>query len=287
MVYQPLLDFIKKIELKTNCERRIRITNKLAQLECNYCVQTYPFEFSEDEGHNIIVQFGNTGEKIIVGAHYDVADGSGGANDNGSGVSVLLGFIQRCLEEGIQHQHTIEVVFFDHEETPESGAKYYVKNSQQENIKGMFNLDICGMGDTIIYDDKRNPDISIVQAVKNTLEFHRYDNVVMHDLPASDERQFEEAGIPNLQIGVIPREDVMFISKLVVTQKEVRDLISSGEITPREADKIIKTKLGGTSLPKLLRVMHTPEDLSIHLSEKTLTLVLNTITETISRYDMM
>ena len=42
-------------------------------------------------GENIIVRFGHGEKKIVVGAHYDAVEGSPGADDNGSGVAVVLG----------------------------------------------------------------------------------------------------------------------------------------------------------------------------------------------------
>jgi hypothetical protein len=107
----------------------------------------------------------------------------------------------------------------------------------------------------------------------------------MHELPASDERKFEEVGISNIQLSVIPKGDVEVITKLVSAQNDLRDALNNGDITPREADEIIKQRLGVSSLPKLLRVMHTPDDLSTHLSEKTLMMVLKVITKAVSLYD--
>jgi Zn-dependent M28 family amino/carboxypeptidase len=287
MIHETLTAFISSIEMKDNRERRERIIEQLERMNCNYEIQIYPFESTEEKGRNIIVRLGDSEKKIIVGAHYDVALGSGGANDNGSGISILLKFIQNFIKGSIKFSHSIEVIFFDHEETPESGAKYYVNNCHKENIKGMFNLDICGMGDTIIFDDKGKSNNSIVQAVIQATEYHQHNYTLLRELPASDERQFDDVGIPNIQLAAIPKVDIQLVTKLVGAQKELRDALVNGDITPREADEEIKKVLGKVSLPKLLKVMHTPDDLSIHLSEKTLMMVLNIITEALSRYDKM
>lgn len=282
---QTQKSFIQTIETKNNQERRNQIINRLEQLNCPYQIQEYSFKNSEEHGHNVIVKIGSTQKKIIVGAHYDVAQGSAGANDNGSGVSVLLGLIQYITENKPQFTHTVEAVFFDHEETPESGARYYIENSQTHDILGMYNLDTCGMGDTIIFDDKGDPDDPIVQSVRDALEHHRYPYSLIHELPASDERRFEEAGIPNIQIAAISRDDIPVVSRLVAAQKQLRASIADGSITPREADEAIKQILGTEHLPKLLELMHTSNDLAIHLSETTLQMVLNVITDAVSRYD--
>jgi aminopeptidase YwaD len=280
-----LKSFIKTIETKNNQERRNQIIYKLEQIKCPYHIQEYLFKNSEEHGYNIIVKMGSNKKKIIIGAHYDIAQGSAGANDNGSGVSVLLGVIQKITENKSRFNHTIEAIFFDHEETPESGARHYVENCQTRDIVGMYNLDTCGMGDTIIFDDKRNSDKPIVQSVRDALEHLQYPYSLMHELPSSDERQFEEAGIPNIQIAAIPQADISIVSKLVTAQKQLRASIADDSITPREADQTIKQILGTESLPRLLSVMHTPDDLAIHISEKTLNMVLNVIFEAVLRYD--
>ena len=277
-------DFIKSIEMKENRVRRSKIIEQLELLGCDYMVQTYPFEHSDEEGHNIIVTLGDSEQKIVVGAHFDVAEGGGGANDNGSGVCVLLKFIHG-FQSVNELSHSIDVVFFDHEETPESGAKYYVDTCDKAFITGMFNLDICGMGDIIVFDDKAAPDSPIVESVIQAITTLQYDYSVLRELPASDERQFEEAGIPNIQLAVIPRDDIELVKNLVAAQKELRSAIQSGELSPHEADVKIKDMLGGASLPKLLRVMHTPDDLAIHLSEQTLMMVLRVIINAVLIYD--
>ena len=84
---------------------------------------------------------------------------------------------------------------------------------------------------------------------------------------------------------MIPNGDVEVVTKLVTAQNDLREALVNGDITPREADEKIKQRLGGSSLPKFLRVMHTPDDLSTHLSEETLMMVLNVITKAVSLYD--
>ena len=196
-----------------------------------------------------------------------------------------MGLTRFIAENKPRFNHTIEAVFFDHEETPESGAGYYVENSPIRDIIGMYNLDTCGMGDTIVFDDKGKPDSTLVQSVKDALLRHRYPYSLMPELPASDERKFEDAGIPNIQIAAITGKDLPIVSKLVSAQKQLRAKISEGTMTPHEADVAVKKILGTDSLPKLLQVMHTKDDLAVHLSEETLRMALNVVLYAVSLYD--
>ncbi|MBI4268092.1 MAG: M28 family peptidase, partial [Chloroflexi bacterium] len=90
---------------------------------------------------NIIVDFSpdTEAEKLLFSAHYDAIKSCPGANDNASGVAVLLGL---CRE--LKHSHApVRIVFFDREEawlrTPVLrlgllGSLYYVWKTDLRNI---------------------------------------------------------------------------------------------------------------------------------------------------------
>ncbi|MFB6257063.1 MAG: M28 family peptidase [Flavobacteriales bacterium] len=55
------------------------------------------FRIQGEEYRNVIAFFGpDTGARIIVGAHYDAAKGTPGADDNASGGVGLFGFWDSC-----------------------------------------------------------------------------------------------------------------------------------------------------------------------------------------------
>lgn len=55
-------------------------------------------------------------EIVIVGAHYDTAEGSPGANDNGTGVAAMLALARRCARS--VPERTLRFVAFADEEPP-------------------------------------------------------------------------------------------------------------------------------------------------------------------------
>ena len=56
---------------------------------------------TEVEVQNIIVRpLDNDGPKLVIGAHYDAFPGSPGANDNASGMAVLLALAQELSRSG-------------------------------------------------------------------------------------------------------------------------------------------------------------------------------------------
>ena len=114
------------------------------QFELREPILSYREEYGiKAEGGNIIVTIpGRTHphKKVILGAHYDCANGPG-ANDNGTGVAALLEAAR--IFAGHNFEYTIEIVFFTSEEQPcaDCGSKLYLKEMLQtdkNNILGVY-----------------------------------------------------------------------------------------------------------------------------------------------------
>jgi hypothetical protein len=86
------------------------------------------------------------GEIVIVGAHYDSADGTPGANDNGSGLVSLLALARDLA--GRSFDRSVRYVAFVNEEPPFflSGSAVYAKRaaSSGERIVAMLSLETMG-----------------------------------------------------------------------------------------------------------------------------------------------
>lgn len=112
--------------------------------------------YDEEEGESITsanvmaVKEGQSDQVIVVGAHYDAAyeDGTKGADDNASGVAVMLEVAE--LVYGMDTPYTIKFIAFGSEELGLNGSAYFVDNlssAELENTIGMFNLDSLIAGD--------------------------------------------------------------------------------------------------------------------------------------------
>jgi len=95
-------------------------------------------------------------EMIVVGAHYDSAQGTPGANDNGSGVVAVLALADLLAGQTIDR--TVRLVAFANEESPyfgtdAMGALVYARACQQrgDKIMAMLSLETIGY-----YDDTPN-----------------------------------------------------------------------------------------------------------------------------------
>lgn len=110
----------------------------------------------EVSSSNIIaVKEGLSEEVIIVGAHYDSVSVGTGADDNASGVAVMLEAAQ--LLKGVATPYTIYFIAFGAEEEGLVGSTYYANQmteDQQANTLVMVNLDSLVAGDNAyVYGD--------------------------------------------------------------------------------------------------------------------------------------
>lgn len=89
-------------------------------------------------------------EIVVVGAHYDSVAGSPGANDNASGVAVLLALARRAPQM-VSPGRTLRLVAFANEEPPFfqtewMGSQVYARRCRQrgDNIVAMLSLETIG-----------------------------------------------------------------------------------------------------------------------------------------------
>jgi len=122
----------------------------------DYSVELQSFSYTEEEGDGtaynsanvIAVKPGLSTREIVVGAHYDSVDTAKGADDNASGVAVMLEVAEKI--KNIQTPYTIRFIAFGAEEVGLFGSKYYIDQLSSEAIKntvGMINLDGLIAGD--------------------------------------------------------------------------------------------------------------------------------------------
>ena len=84
-----------------------------------------------------------TDDILIIGAHYDAVDNVPGANDNASGVAVVLELIRLLADAPTDTE--IRFVFFDVEEVGLIGSMHYaasLSDEELDNVVGMLNFDM-------------------------------------------------------------------------------------------------------------------------------------------------
>ena len=142
---KQLFRHIKALNFKryTQAERdraRDYLTQSLKKLGWSPTLQ--PFE----GGVNIIAQRQGTAPEagaILVAAHYDTVPGSPGADDNASGVAVVLEVAR--LFGSRPTPRTLQLAFFDQEELGLRGSIAFAANKAHlENLRGVIVMDMVG-----------------------------------------------------------------------------------------------------------------------------------------------
>jgi aminopeptidase YwaD len=200
-----LLDDLHRLATADQAARRNALLRLLREIDAPFTLSRERHGLHRPE--NIVVRFQEqAGPRLVLGAHYDSVPGSTGANDNGAGVVVLLTWLRLALA----HPPSIplEVAFFDLEELGQLGSRVYLDQVGGENVLAMINLDICGVGDTIVvaprHHVERGPLHQPLQRVAST-GAAPYE--VGDLLPPGDDLTFERADIPNISVCILPWQD--------------------------------------------------------------------------------
>lgn len=135
--------------------------------------------------HNLIFHVKGLSDSLfVVGAHYDAfgyltSSALPGADDNMSGVAVLLGLIKRLQSKEFSPYYSLDICLFDGEEMGRFGSKHYLENCKN-GIKMYINVDTCGKneGGIGIYCDINNPFLKddfkgVFQGVKTAIVDYR------------------------------------------------------------------------------------------------------------------
>lgn len=121
-------------------------------LDAGYAVTPEPFQVNGHAVRNLIADLPGTvspRELIVIGAHYDSAEGTPGADDNASGVAVALALARRLHDS--PQPRTVRFVFFTNEEPPyfrtdSMGSDVSAKNAKArgDDVKAMLSLETMG-----------------------------------------------------------------------------------------------------------------------------------------------
>lgn len=192
-----------------------------SQLEAmGYTVETQDYVHLNFTGTNYYVTRPGVSDDIVcLGAHYDCVD-TAGADDNGSGVSVLLEIAGRFAQT--ETPCTLQFVFFDNEEQGGFVGSYnyvnYVlkENNLLDNVICYINLDSVGGGDRLyayggVYDENGSLEqiwpYLMAHSYAETLGISLYTmpkEVEMFQTPTrnsgSDHYYFMQEGIPYLYL---------------------------------------------------------------------------------------
>jgi aminopeptidase YwaD len=198
-----LIDLALKIAMPDQRARRQAVLDSLP-------VFVHRRQRFSDNGHehypeNIIVPSPRDEPALILGAHYDSVPGSPGANDNAAGVAILL----HLLRSNYGFNIPLEYVFFDMEEAHLVGSRMYAATTPKQHIKAMINLDVCGVGDTLLVAAGHHALGSPFHvAAQRAIDDADFPAQMIDMLPPSDDLAFEQQHLPSLSVCIVPHADV-------------------------------------------------------------------------------
>ncbi|MBE3111469.1 MAG: M20/M25/M40 family metallo-hydrolase, partial [Acidobacteria bacterium] len=150
-------------------------------------------------------------EAIVIGAHLDHLGMNDvlmpGANDNASGVAVLLGAAEALARSGIPLKRTVVFVLFGAEEQGVKGSEYYVAHPfvPNDRTKACFNLESVGRGERISAGGGKNyPQLWDVLDRNNRKYVHRQVSAGFTAnlaRPRQDAAHFMWANVPTISFG--------------------------------------------------------------------------------------
>ena len=96
-------------------------------------------------GENLVAILpGESGERVLLGAHFDSWDLGQGSIDNGLGVAQVYDVARLLKAHSPENRHTVEFVWFDAEEIGLWGSRHYAEDTDVSEVRVMINLDMVG-----------------------------------------------------------------------------------------------------------------------------------------------
>ncbi|MBO2008083.1 M28 family metallopeptidase [Hymenobacter negativus] len=257
-----LLEIVKLLDGQPNATRRALIIEHLDAWDVRYVEQKYA------TGTNLFVDLGRAERKIGVGTHFDRVPVSAGANDNGSAIAVGLDIIRKHQEAG--SAAGVRVFFFDEEETGLKGSRTYVAQYGIQNLTGLLNMELVGMGDKFalwpVDASGSGPLLNAFETVarQQQVSSSRFDQIVTN---TADHLPFRQAGL----------RDAFTIT--CITDQDIATAQHYFQAVEQQADT---SKLMAilTQAP-LFRHYHQPTDTYEKLNEAALAMTSAAIWETI------
>jgi Iap family predicted aminopeptidase len=148
---------------------------------------------------------------LLVGAHLDTVPQAPGAEDNASGIGVLLTAAEAL--GGARTRRPVVLVAFGSEEPRgpgyddhHFGSRHYVDRltpAQRRSLRGMVSLDRVGVGQVVPVSSARGPDRMRAELLRAARRAGVPTEAMTEDR-ASDHWSFVRAGLPGVRLGSTP-----------------------------------------------------------------------------------
>lgn len=262
-----LLTKVKALEGKSSYERFNVILRQLDYLNIPYDIHYYA------SGSNIIV--GDTTKKFVgVGAHFDVVQGSPGANDNGSSCAVVLALIEKFYSKPVKNINPV-FFFFDEEEVGMKGSRTYIEDNSIQHMKAYINMEMVGMGDKLALwsanEHSKGKALELLEevAAQQGISSQRFERIIGR---YADHVPFRDACV----------EDSFSVT--VVSQEDIDISFHYYKAQEFKVDKEVLEEIFMQA--PIFKHYHQPSDLTGHLSEQSLRMVESVVYQTLCKLSL-
>ena len=243
-----------------NAARRDAIVAQLKAAGVDPVVE--PFGEGRAAGTNVVVTLPVIGTKtIVIGAHLDRVSVGRGAVDNGGSCAVLIELVAAFKASPLARS-TLRVVFFDREENGLVGSRMHF-SAPGHRADYALNLDVFAYGDTIFATGSR-PDGVLLRSLRAAGEATGLPvrDVPPDRYPGSDHQTMINAQIETVGLALVDKADVDGILAMA------------------------PSKMTAGQAPKVLRIIHTPNDTMAEVRVDQMTRGLALVEQLIRRLDV-
>lgn len=187
----------------TSAEKRAARYFRRKLQDKGYVTNVQRFEVDGGSSRNVVAWWpGARRYPVVLGAHMDTVAGAPGANDNASGVAILID-IARALA-GRRHVRNVRLVAFGSEEYGSNGIHHvgshvFVKRLGEKGrrrLAGMVSVDMVADGRPLIIGTTGIGHPVVARTLYRRLKRAGFDVVYRATCDCSDNGPFEIAGIP-------------------------------------------------------------------------------------------
>jgi len=249
------MQWLTALAQRSRAERLLALTTILDDLQLPYDTDVHD-TYDGRSLTNVIVRVGQG--QLVAGfsAHYDAKGGSRGAVDNGSGVAALLELARELSEQQLDRQFVL--YFFDLEEEGGTGSQAFVGNNPNTLPPVVFNLDMCGYGDTLTVGPTEAASGQHLEQLRDAAITAQTElEEFSYALGGSDHESFLEASIPAFLITLLPRDEVTLLRNIFEDEdySEIPSIFTIkdsqqdylGRIQPRSVERCVEFLLALTT----------------------------------------
>lgn len=253
---------IEKLCKASKQERVALLSEVLDDNNIKYRIEE--FKRGQAQGKNLIVDIQGEGNVapgadgsslpkwLVIGAHLDRVERGQGAVDNGGGCAALIELIHRIREKPLENLR-VTAVFFDLEENGLWGSAAYAK-ALKEKPYLMINMDVFAYGDEVwLYSPKA--DHPLVKASEKVDPNHPFTFDFAEAYPPSDHLSFLQEKVDAVSFSLLPPDEVDELEKMFGGDRTIR--------------------------PKILALIHTPDDLPAKVKPEQMLAGINFMEEAI------